>query len=503
MGTWGDIHAMLRGSKLKSIALCVILALCLHSTEGDVSDQNQAVSHTEKGRGGFLAATGSFRLSGLVPREEEGSLGERNVAELDSADDLLVDDDQFETDNTHRRRRTEQPQGDAQNSLKDAVSVQVSNFICTAKGPQCEGNTCNLGNWTIVEDEKICIKGDEETTYCLVFTEDDSDEEFKVKIGDMTYNYKATQERIETPSQGGTKRTTEMKPNGVQAVIATTAAPEGTDPMSADQSALTQSEGGGQCFFTMQHRKIGIPLTKEADEDAEEDVDADADEDVDADAEGSSLQVEYVKLTLCKTDCVNGNMQTDSVFDARYIKNAFDVWRNKIELPTRYEGKECKVEKFVLDTQLCNPTAAGKECRRTKSNEDSLKAFQERCMEDEEGACPKVHNYFCGDCEGCKGPNGDCADDVNANQCGSNNGIWCLGEKREDTGCGACQGCQKVSVSGDKKCKSQATRSGCATKGSKYKWCGEDLCAKCTSEFKAFAFNEESEMIAAMVIEQM
>merc|ERR1711865_936205 len=79
MGTWGDIHAMLPGSKLKSIALCVILALCLHSTEGDVSDQNQAVSHREKGRGGFLAATGSFRLSGLVPREEERSLGERNV----------------------------------------------------------------------------------------------------------------------------------------------------------------------------------------------------------------------------------------------------------------------------------------------------------------------------------------------------------------------------------------------------------------------------------------
>jgi len=74
-----DIHAMLPGSKLKSIALCVILALCLHSTEGDVSDQNQAVSHREKGRGGFLAATGSFRLSGLVPREEERSLGERNV----------------------------------------------------------------------------------------------------------------------------------------------------------------------------------------------------------------------------------------------------------------------------------------------------------------------------------------------------------------------------------------------------------------------------------------
>ena len=37
------------------------------------------MSHREKGRGGFLAATGSFRLSGLVPREEERSLGERNV----------------------------------------------------------------------------------------------------------------------------------------------------------------------------------------------------------------------------------------------------------------------------------------------------------------------------------------------------------------------------------------------------------------------------------------
>merc|ERR1711865_1084874 len=98
MGTWGDIHAMLQGSKLKSIALCVILALCLHSTEGDVSDQNQAVSHTEKGRGGFLAATGSFRLSGLVPREEERSLGERNVAELDSADDLLDDEDDDDAD---------------------------------------------------------------------------------------------------------------------------------------------------------------------------------------------------------------------------------------------------------------------------------------------------------------------------------------------------------------------------------------------------------------------
>merc|ERR1712166_910585 len=118
----GDIHAMLPGSKLKSIALCVILALCLHSTEGDVSDQNQAVSHREKGRGRFLAATGSFRLSGLVPREEERSLGERNVAELDSADDLLDDDDQFEKKETHRtasRRRTEQPQGRSQcSSLK-------------------------------------------------------------------------------------------------------------------------------------------------------------------------------------------------------------------------------------------------------------------------------------------------------------------------------------------------------------------------------------------------
>ena len=194
----------------------------------------------------------------------------------------------------------------------------------------------------------------------------------------------------------------------------------------------------------------------------------------------------------------NVNEDTQNDMQHAIIKNAFDVWRNKIELPTRYEGKECKVEKFVLDTRLCHPTAAGKVCSRTKSNEESLKEFQERCMEDEEGACPKVHDYLCGDCEGCKTANGDCDDTVSdSDQCGSDNSVWCGGEKREDTGCGACQGCQKLK--GDKKCKSMA-QTACATKGSSHKWCGEDLCAKCTSEFKAFAFNEESEMIAAMVI---
>jgi len=40
-----------------------------------------------------------------VPREEERSLGERNVAELDSADDLLDDEDDDDASNYRRRRR--------------------------------------------------------------------------------------------------------------------------------------------------------------------------------------------------------------------------------------------------------------------------------------------------------------------------------------------------------------------------------------------------------------
>merc|ERR1712153_90601 len=251
--------------------------------------------------------TATLKSSTLAPEGALLTSGDLTPAELDSADDLLDDDDQFETKKTeghsmgirlgladdedenrrrrrrrkseentddedeNRRRRRKSEENTAQSSLKDTVSVQVSNFICTAKGPQCEGKTCDLDKWTKVNDRKICIKGDEEARYCLLFEKDDSDYEFKVRVGGMKYNYKATQERKGSTSQGGNKTTTEMKPNGVLAVIATTAAPEETEDG-------VQSEGGGQCFFTMQHRKIGIPLAKEPDEDAE-DADADADAD--------------------------------------------------------------------------------------------------------------------------------------------------------------------------------------------------------------------------------
>jgi len=156
---------------------------------------------------------------------------------------------------------------------------------------------------------------------------------------------------------------------------------------------------------------------------------------------------------------------------------ALDSWRESIQLAAQYGPTGCQVEKLILTTELCKVTgneASGKarkaDCKTTNGGEDP--DFWDRCSN-----CPDFQQY-------------------NTPTTASRS---LLG--RRDAGgevtCGACMMCKR---SADASCHGSYDQSTCEAEDTKNKWCGDDLCAECAFEFKAYAFDQEAEMIAAMVI---